>query len=146
MTSHRDTLDALTRNKNIEVAPHWNLQETATYLMSIYKLRCGGGKALTKHTIDEATLKCHVTVEGANKVSESVTKIMDNNALVICDVNVSPEREDQLETTPIETGMKSKTDRLGKIMPELYNLENGIKSEKPVKIDLDLDLYQMENF
>jgi hypothetical protein len=109
-------------------------------------LRCGGGKALTKHTIDETTLKCHVTVEGANKVSESVTKIMANNALVICDVNVSPEREDQLETTPIKTGMKSKTDRLGKIMPKLYNLENCIESEKPVKIDLDLDLYQMENF
>ena len=101
---------------------------------------------MPKHTIDETTLKCHVTVEGANKVGESVTKIMDNNALVICDVTVSPEREDKLETTPIKTGMKSKTDRLGKIMPKLYNLENCIESEKPVKIDLDLDLYQMENF
>jgi hypothetical protein len=108
--------------------------------------RCGGGKALTKHTIDETTLKCHVTVEGANKVGESVTKIMGNTALVICDVNVSPEREDQLKTTPIKTGMRSKTDRLGKIMPELYNLENYIESEKPVKIDLNLDLYQMENY
>jgi len=96
---------------------------------------------LTKNTADENTLKCHVTVEGANKVSESVTKIMDNNALVICGVNANPEKEDQLETTPIKTGIKSETNRLGKIMPELYNLENGIASEKPVKIDLDLDLY-----
>jgi hypothetical protein len=105
--------------------------------------RCGGGKALTKQTADETTLKCHVTVEGANKVSESVTKMMGNNALVICDANDSP---DQIKTTPIKTGIKSKTDRLGKIMPELYNLENCVESEKPVKIDLDLDLYQMENF
>ena len=101
---------------------------------------------MTKQTADENTLKCHMTVEGVNKVSESVTKIIDNNALVICDVNASPEKEDQLKTTPIKTGIKSETNRLGKIMPELYNLENCITSEKPVKIDLDLDLYQMENF
>jgi len=85
-----------------------------------------------------------MTVEGANKVSESVTKMMGNTALVICGVNASPENGDQLKTTPIKTGMKSETDRLGKIMPELYNLENCVESEKPVKIDLDLDLYQME--
>ena len=101
---------------------------------------------MTKQTADETTLKCHMTVEEANKVSESGTKMMDNNALVVCDVNASPENEDQLKTTPIKTGIKSETDRLGKIMPELYNLENCIGSEKPVKIDLDLDLYQMENF
>jgi len=107
-------------------------------------LRCGGGKALTKHTADETTLKCHISVEGDNKVSESGTKMMGNNALVIYDVNAIP--KNQLKTTPIKTGIKSETDRLGKIMPELYNLENCIGSEKPVKIDLDLDLYQMGNF
>jgi len=101
---------------------------------------------LTKHTADETTLKCHISVEGNNKVSESTTKIMDNNARVIYDVNASPEKENQIKTTPIKTGIKSETDRLGKIMPELYNLENCIGSEKSVKIDLDLDLYQMENY
>ena len=87
-----------------------------------------------------------MSVEGANKVSENVAKMMGNNALVVCDVNASPENEDQLKTTPIKTGIKSETDRLGKIMPELYNLENCVASEKPVKIDLDPDLYQMENY
>ena len=101
---------------------------------------------MTKHTADETTLKCHISVEGNNKVSESTTKIMDNNARVIYDVNASPEKENQIKTTPIKTGIKSETDRLGKIMPELYNLENCIGSEKSVKIDLDLDLYQMENY
>jgi hypothetical protein len=99
---------------------------------------------LTKQTSDETTLKCHVTVEGTNKVGESVTKMMDNNALIICDVNASPEKEDQLKTTSLKTGTEA--NRLGKVMPELYNLENCSVSEKPVKIDLDLDLYQMENF
>ena len=101
---------------------------------------------MTKHIADETTLKCHISVEGNNKVSESATKIMDNNARVIYDVNASPEKENQLKTTPIKTGIKSETDRLGKIMPELYNLENCIGSEKSVKIDLGLDLYQMENY
>ncbi len=87
-----------------------------------------------------------MTVEGANKVSESVTKIMDNTALVICGVNASSAEEDQLKTTVIQTGIKSEKNRQRKIMPELYNLENCITLEKPVKIDLDLDLYQMENF
>ena len=101
---------------------------------------------MTKHTADETSLKCHISVEGNNKVSESATKIMDNNARVIYDVNASPEKENQLKTTPIKTGIKSETDRLGKIMPELYNLENCIGSERSVKIDLGLDLYQMENY
>ena len=100
---------------------------------------------MTKQTSDEAESKCHISVEGANKVGESITKMMGNNALIICDVNASPERGDQLKTKQIKTEIKSETDSLGKIMPELYNLENCIESEKTLKINLDLDLYQMEN-
>jgi hypothetical protein len=84
-------------------------------------------------------LKCHMTVEEAKKVGEG-------NALVICDEQDSPELEDKPEVTPIRTGIKSNRNGLGKIMAELYDLENCVESEKPVKIDLDLDLYQMENF
>jgi hypothetical protein len=99
-------------------------------------LKCGGGKALTKQTSDEAALKCHLTIEEA--------KIAESNALVICDTQASSELEDKFEVTAVRTGIKSKINGLGKIMPELYNLEDGVESEKPVKIDLDLDLYQME--
>jgi len=60
-----------------------------------------------------------MNVEETRKVGES------NNALVVCDAQVSHELEE-------------------KIMPELYNLEDCIEPAKPVKIDLDLDLYQME--
>jgi len=98
---------------------------------------------LTKQPADETTLKCHMTVE-TKEVSKSVTKIMDNSALVICDVNASIGREEILNTKPIKTGPEA--NRLGRIMPELYNLENCITSEKPVKINVDLELYQMENF
>jgi len=99
---------------------------------------------LTKQTVDDATLKSHVVVEGAGKVGEIVTKMMSYNALVIYDATVVPDRAVPLKTAPMKTKMKSETDKLGKIMHELYNLEDCVKSEKPVKIDLDVDLYQME--
>ncbi len=87
-----------------------------------------------------------MTVEGTNKVGESVVKMTHNDALIVCDVNSDIERKDQPKTTPIKTGIEAKRNKLERIMPELYNLENCNESEKPVKIDLDLDLYQMENF
>jgi hypothetical protein len=103
-------------------------------------LKFGGGKALTKQPSEETTLKCHMTVEEVSQVGEGVTKVVDNNALAICDAHAGLEGDDQLEIVPTE--VKSETSRLGKIMLELYNLEKGVVSEGPVKIDLDL--YQME--
>jgi hypothetical protein len=52
--------------------------------------------------------------------------------------------ENKLEVTPIRTGIKMKSNGLENDMPELYDLEEGVKAEKPVKIELDIDLYQME--
>jgi hypothetical protein len=101
-------------------------------------LRCGGGKALTKQIADENTLKFHMTAEETNKVGES------NNAFVACGAQVNSELEEKIKVASIRNEMKSKRNRLGKIMPKLYNLENCVETEKPVKIDLDLDLYQME--
>jgi hypothetical protein len=65
---------------------------------------------------------------------------------VICSTQTSLASEDKFEVPSSKNGIKLKKIRLGRIMPELYNLENGTESEKPVKIDLDLDLYQMEDF
>jgi hypothetical protein len=97
-------------------------------------LRFGGEKALTKH-VDDA-LKCHLTVEEPKK-------LIKENALVVSDVQANPELESNLEVTQIRTGIKTRG-LLEKMVPELYNLEDCAESEKPVKIDLDLDLYQME--
>ena len=63
---------------------------------------------MTKQTADDTTLKCHMTVEGANKVGESVTKMTYNDALIICDVNADVDRKDQPKTTPIKTGIEAK--------------------------------------
>jgi hypothetical protein len=71
-------------------------------------------------------------------------KVVEDNAVVICDAQASPELESEVEVTAIGTGIKSESIGLGKIMRELYDLDGGVGSEKPVKIELDLDLYQME--
>ena len=91
---------------------------------------------MTKHAPDE-TLKCHLTVEEPKK-------LVEENALAICNVQTSPELKSKLEVTQITTRIKPIRKGPQKMVPELYNLEDYAKSEKPVKIDLDLDLYQME--
>ena len=85
---------------------------------------------------DETALKCHLTVEEPKK-------LVEDNALVVCDMQDRPTLK-KLEVTQIRAGVKLKKIGLEKMVPELYNLEDSIESEKPVKIDLDLDLYQME--
>jgi len=85
---------------------------------------------------DETALKCHLTVEEPKK-------LVEDNALVVCDLQDRPKLK-RLEVNPIRTGVKTKKIGLEKMVPELYNLEDSVESEKPVKIDLDLDLYQME--
>jgi hypothetical protein len=100
-------------------------------------LKCGGEKALTKTAPDDNALKCHLTVEEPKKLGE-------DNAIVVCDVQANPELKSKLEIPQIKTGIKPKRNALEKMVPELYNLEDCAKSEKPVKINLDLDLYQME--
>lgn len=90
---------------------------------------------MTKHIPDDA-LKCHLNVEEPKK-------LVKENALVVCDVQAKPELESKLEVTQIKT-KKPKSDRQDIMVPELHNLEAYPETEKPIKINLDLDLYQME--
>ena len=90
---------------------------------------------MTKHVDD--TLKCHLSVEEPKK-------LVEENAIEVFDVHAKSELESNLEFTQIRNEIKLKRDILEKMVPELYNLEDCAESEKPVKIDLDLDLYQME--
>jgi cell division GTPase FtsZ len=101
---------------------------------------------LTKQASDEATLRCHVTLEEVNKVSPSVTEAIVKNALVICGTHIDPEQEGKRKRILVKTRMNSLRSRLGRIMRRLYDLETGNEPEKPLKIDFDCDLYQMENF
>jgi hypothetical protein len=103
----------------------------------------GGGKALTKQASDETVLKGHLALEEANKVVPSVTEVIVNNALVIRGAH-NVEHEGKLDVALVVTKKNSVKSKLRQIMPELYDLEDGAEAEKP--LDVDLDLYQMENY
>lgn len=91
---------------------------------------------MTKTAPDD-TLKCHLTVEEPEK-------LVKENTLAVCNVQTSPELNSKVEVTQITPEIKPEKKGLQKMVPELYNLEDYDESEKPVKINLDLDLYQME--
>lgn len=91
---------------------------------------------MTKH-VPEGVLKCHLTVEDPKK-------LVEENALKVYDLQNSSELKSN-NVVKITAGIKPDTEGLQKmVVPELYNLEDDPKSEKTVKINLDLDLYQME--
>ena len=107
-------------------------------------LKFGGEKALTKQASDETALRCHVTLEEATKVSPSVTDAIVKNALAIYGAHVDSEQKGKRKQVLVKTRMISLRSRLGRIMRRLYDLESDSEPEKPLNIDLDL--YQMENF
>jgi hypothetical protein len=91
---------------------------------------------LTKHTPDDI-LKFHLPVEEPKK-------LVEENAQAICNVQTKPNLESKLEIPQIKAEIKPQINTPGKTMPELYNLEECTEPEKPVKINLNIDLYQME--
>jgi len=90
---------------------------------------------LTKHSTEDV-LKSNLALEGPNKMGE--------NALLICDVKNSSKPKNEIELIQINTEIKPNLKELKRIMLELYNLEDYDETENKVKINLDLDLYQME--
>jgi cell division protein FtsZ len=87
-----------------------------------------------------------MTIEEANRVGEIVTEMMDCNALVIWGARVSPQQEGKLKVTLVMTGVNSPhiLSGFGTIAPQLFNLEPYAEPEK--RLNINLDLYQMENF
>jgi nucleotidyltransferase/DNA polymerase involved in DNA repair len=105
-------------------------------------LRFGGEKALTKQAPDEIALKCHMPLDEANKIVGNTSKLLENNAFAFLD----SEEGVKTKRAMAKTRMGSLRSRLGKIMRRLYDLESGNEPEKTLKIEFDVDLYQMENF
>jgi cell division GTPase FtsZ len=71
--------------------------------------------------------------------------MMDDHALVIWGARVNPEQTGKLKVTLVMTGLDSPHvfNEFEKIAPQLFNLESSSEPEKPLQVDLDL--YQMEN-
>lgn len=94
---------------------------------------------MTKHVHDEA-LKCPLNID--NVKVEVVPKILDNS-LAIAGGRIIPEPT-ELSARTVKPKVTAKKTKLGKALSQLYNLEVGNKPDK--LLNLDLDLYQMENF
>jgi hypothetical protein len=105
-------------------------------------LKFGGEKALTKHVHihDEAPLRLNETLE----VSANVTIVMGKNSLSIRVGEVGSTQKVNPEVTDVKTKIDFAKSRLGKNMHKLYDLEPDNEPEKPLNIDLGVDLYQME--
>ncbi len=85
-------------------------------------------------------------LEEANKIIEHNIKMLNHNTLAICSTHANPQQENKLTPVKARTGLSSLRSRLGKIMHKLYDLEPDNEPEKPLNIDLGVDLYQMEDF
>ncbi|MCW4044196.1 MAG: hypothetical protein NWE94_01600 [Candidatus Bathyarchaeota archaeon] len=88
---------------------------------------------------DEIALKAHLSLDEANKVVESTVELVCDEALVGCGAVVEP-----VEIAPLKVKVNAVRNKRCKVMPELYDLEQGSEAEKPLNVDLDL--YQMENY
>lgn len=98
---------------------------------------------MTKH--DELTPKCPIELDEAYKLRASEVELLEKlekTALAIPIADPVALVEDDAAAVVV----KEKTGRnmLAKVVSELYDLESYAVPEKPIKITLDLDLYQME--
>jgi len=106
-------------------------------------LRCGGERALTKHA-DEMAVKAHLGLDDNDKVIASTAELVCDEALVICNGHVKPVKESVPKVAPVKLRVNSVQGNVDKAMHKLYDLEQSGETEK--KLNVDLDLYQMENY
>jgi len=94
---------------------------------------------LTKHA-DEVAVKAHLGLEDAGKVIASTTELVCDEALVVCDGHVKPVPK----IAPVKVRVNPLRGKVGKAVEKLYDLESHGEPEK--KLNVDLNLYQMENY
>jgi len=94
---------------------------------------------LTKHA-DEIAVKAHLELEDVNKVVASTAELVCNEAVVIYDGQVKPVQK----IAPAKVKVTTVQSKVDKAIHKLYDLEQSGEAEKPLNVDLDL--YQMENY
>jgi cell division protein FtsZ len=86
-----------------------------------------------------------MTIQEVNHIGEIVTEMMQGNAHIICGARVHPDLEGKLKVTLVMTGVNTphQTSNLGRIAPQLFDLEPYTGPEK--RLDIELNLYQMDS-
>jgi hypothetical protein len=88
-------------------------------------------------------VKCNINLDQAEKVRSGIAGVSHKNALAIRSNPIRTEVEMDPKVKLIVTRKEICKTRLEKTMSKINDIENG-EREKPVKIELDVDLYQME--
>ena len=108
---------------------------------------------MTKHLTDEIFQRYHLPSEEANKLTENNVTILDGSSLRLCGAHSHAKAIRKVKIGPsliegktARTKMNAFKGRLGKAMHRLYDLEIGNAADKPLNVDLDCDLYQMEKY
>ena len=98
---------------------------------------------MTKHLVDDGLPKYIIPLEETNKVLDHNLDLLENcNARLSRVPSFVPKRSE----LKVQSRMNSFKNRLGKIMHKLYDLEPDNAPEKPLNVELCVDLYQMENY
>ncbi len=101
---------------------------------------------MTKNDSSDNTLKCNLLIDNVPTVDLDVSRLVEENVTKMCSQRqILLDQEPELKVAHVvkKTRVRKKNSRLGKVMEKLDNLEEEVKPEKSLKIELDL--YQMEN-
>jgi cell division protein FtsZ len=103
--------------------------------------RCTDAKGALIHV----TGAIPITVDDADRAGEAVTELMHTNTPIVWSTHRDPGLSDTLRVTLIMTGVPPPPPpQLGRIAPQLFNLEP--QSAPDQKLPVDLGLYQLETF
>jgi len=96
--------------------------------------------------VDDGLPKYHMPLDDANKIIEGNMKLLEPETMSLCAARLTadPVLKPKLGVAKPRARAPSIKTRLGRIMHKLYELEPECTPEKPLKVDLDVDLYQME--
>ena len=104
----------------------------------------GGEKELTKPPSEENILKCASSI-AETKSFENINNPIDDSLLLYNLPNSSEiEKEIQLNQLTKDPMLSQNLEK--KPLIKLYNLEKNNKPKSSIKVDLDIDLYQMEDY
>lgn len=98
---------------------------------------------MTRTPSEENLLKCSSNVLPETKPFENITNPMDNNSLILYDLPPNPDLEKEAKLKQLTNDL---TGIVEKPMIKLYDIENKEFQKNNIKIDLDIDLYQMEDY
>ena len=95
---------------------------------------------MTRPNTEETLLKCNPALT-ETKTFENISNPLDNNSLILYDL---PSRHELVKCTDPNKLNSDFENKEKEVKIKLYNLEKDEIQIKPIKIDLGIDLYQME--